>query len=137
MPNKGHFAALVYRKHSTDSGSFTQSTVCCLKLFAHLYTMLKINAIWEYASLFFFFSSLPFLFHTLDFVTCQSQINLIWTVEISLELYPVWSNQQTSSKTEMKYSIARLNSLQWQSCLHLKILFQKDYSLGIHFFSPA
>lgn len=36
----------------------------------------------------------------------------------------------------MKYNITRLNSLQWQSCLHWKILFQKDYSLGIHF-SPC
>lgn len=73
MPNKGHFAVLVYGKHSPDSGCFIQSTVRCLKLFAHLYTVLKINTIWEYASRF----SLPPLFHTLDFVTCQSQINFI------------------------------------------------------------
>lgn len=73
MPNKGHFAVLVYGKHSTDSGCFTQSTVRCLKLFAHLYTMLKINTILEYAILLLLFP----LFHTLDFVTCQSQINLI------------------------------------------------------------
>lgn len=37
----------------------------------------------------------------------------------------------------MKHNIARLNSLQWRSCLHLKIGFQKDYSLGIHLLPPA
>lgn len=32
MPNKGHFAALVYGRRSADGGSFTRSAVRCLKL---------------------------------------------------------------------------------------------------------
>lgn len=78
MPNKGHCAVLVYGKHSTDRQQifYTKYGALFETMYAHLYTVLKINTIWEYASLFFFFF-LPFSFHTLDFVTCQSQINLI------------------------------------------------------------
>lgn len=129
MPNKGHCAVLLYGKHSADRGCFTQSPVSCLRQFTHLYTMLKINITWELASLLF----LPLTPHPRFCHLPKSNMSYLnsWDKH-GVRPTTVRSTNLSQTRNETQYHQIKQSTV--QSCLRLKILFGKDYSLGIHFF---